>query len=249
MGFKGSCPAVAVSLTAAVMLVSCSGGAQPVATPSRTDTAMPAPSSAAPASAAPSYGPEVEKALLETPAPEEISSPASGEAFTEVVTDPSAIEKLLERDRRPIPMNGAAVYPAIQKWRAAAKTIHTERLKFSHPEVFSRSFVNVLEDSSQGFLGHNTFIGSPKNEGWSKKPGTYVIEATCQSSAPSGYAIIPSNDGKPMQFALKGTCGVNEPVRMEYTFETKTPDHVFGKLEFRAEKPVPGIVVIAIHDA
>ena len=248
MGFEKSFPLADASLIAAGLLLSGGGEAQPTTTPSQAGPATPAPGSAAPASAA-SYGSEVEKAFLEKPAPQTIVSPASGEAFTEVVTEPGAIEKLLERDRRPIPMNGAAVYAAVQKWRAVTKRIHTERLKLPNPEVFSRAFVNVLEDSSQGFLGHNTFIGSRKNEGWSKKPGEYVIEAICQSSAPSGYAIILSNDGKPMQFALRGTCRVNEPVRMEYAFETKSPDEVFQKLEFRAEKPVPGIVLIALHDA
>ncbi|MDO4784732.1 MAG: hypothetical protein Q3997_06575 [Propionibacteriaceae bacterium] len=248
MGIKQSILLAATSLLAAGLLASC-GGAQPAATPGQTETTVPAPASATPSPAAAAYGPEVEKAFLEAPVPDEIRSPASAEAFTEVVTDPGAIEKLLERDRRPIPMTGSAVHAAIQKWRKATRKLHIDRQKFPNVEIFSRAFVNVVEDSSQGFLGHNSFIGSPKNEGWSKKPGTYLIEATCQSSSPSGYAIIPSRDGKPVPFALKGTCGVNEPVRMEYTFETKSPEEVFRKLEFRAEKPVPGIVLIAIHDA
>lgn len=249
MGSQKTFPLAAASLVAAALLASCGADTQPMTPPGPVSTTAPASGSAAPASTAAPYGHEVEKTLLETTVPEQIGSPASGEPFTEVVTDPSAIEKLLERDQRPIPMNGAAVQAVIEKWRASTKNIHSERVKLPNSEVFSRAFINTREESSQGFLGHNTFIGSPKNEGWSKKPGKYVIEAICQSTTPSGYAIIPSNNGKPMQSALKGTCGVNEPVRMEHTFETKGPDEVFRKLEFRAEKPVPGIVLIAVHDA
>lgn len=228
---------LAIALLSATALAGCGGG-------TTTGTVSPAGSASPTASPTPADP-------FKAPVPESIAVPASAVPFTEVVTDADAVSKLASASNSPVPMDGAAVSETLSKWAKVALDIVTEQSRQPGVQAVNLRLVSTSKSSSEGRANKTTLNFGKNREGKTfSEPGKYVLEMICQAPAPVNLTIVPiaKKTLKPVGFALKGSCGVDEAVRMAHSYET-TAETAFDAMIVAADQAVPGALVMTARPA
>ena len=183
-----------------------------------------------------------------------------------------AATDLLEPSGEQIPMDGTVVSPILENWRNLGERLLAERSQLpgasgtsavflgtgkpvrlkpgygSGASGTSAVFLGTMAGEKVGYVRSLSFSTSDENAKWAQRPGKYILEVTCYATEPVDYAVGGVTDGTP-RFAVKGTCGVNEAVRMEYPFTTATQAEVLTSVRFMASRAAPGFAVVAVRDA
>ncbi|MDO4784733.1 MAG: hypothetical protein Q3997_06580 [Propionibacteriaceae bacterium] len=228
---------LAIALLAGTALAGCGGGGTPAPTASSASNAPTEDSSKDP---------------FKAPVPESITVPESAVPFTEVVTDAGEISKLSSAQSSPVPMDGAAVSETLNKWGKVALDIVAEQSRKPGAHAMNLTFVSTSKTSSEGRATKTTLSFGKNREGKSiAEPGKYILETICQAPAPVNFTIVPlaKETLKPAGFALKGSCGVNEAVRMHHSYDTTAPGTAFDAMKVQADQAVPGILVVTVRPA
>lgn len=231
---------LAITLLSAMALAGCGGDAKTANSTSPTDSAT----------ATPTGGNANDP--FKAPVPDSIAVPDSAVPFTEVVTDAAAASKLISVQSSPIPMDGAAVSETLNKWGKVALDIVAEQSRKPGVHAMNLTFVSTSKTSSEGRAIKSTLSFGKNREGKSiAEPGKYVLEAICQAPAPVNFTIVPlaKETLKPVGFALKGSCGVNEAVRMEHSYDTTAPGTAFDAMVVTADQAIPGALVVTVRQA
>ena len=231
---------LAIALLSATALAGCGGDAKTTGSTSPADSAA----------ATPTMGDASDP--FKAPVPDSIAVPGSAMPFTEVVTDAGAISELTSAKSSPIPMDGAAVSETLSKWAKAALGIVAEQSRKPGVHAMNLNLVSTSKTSSEGRAIRSTLSFGKDRDGKSiAEPGKYVLEAICQAPAPVNLSIVPlaKETLKPAGFALKGSCGVNEAVRMEHTYDTTAPGTAFDAMVVTADQAVPGVLVVTVRPA
>ena len=190
----------------------------------------------------------VEEAFVRTQLPGTVQNPGGAVSPTEVVTDADAATDLLEPSGEQIPMDGTVVSPILENWRNLGERLLAERSQLPGASGTSAVFLGTMAGEKVGYVRSLSFSTSDENAKWAQRPGKYILEVTCYATEPVDYAVGGVTDGTP-RFAVKGTCGVNEAVRMEYPFTTATQAEVLTSVRFMASRAAPGFAVVAVRDA
>lgn len=236
---------VGVGCLALGALAGCGGQATaPLASSGVASSGQPA----SPASSGHGTAGAVEEAFVRTQLPGTVQNPSGAVPPNEVVTDAGLASGLLEPSGEQIPMDGTVVSPILENWRNLGERLLAERSQLPGASGTSAVFLGTMAGEKVGYVRSLSFSTSDEKAKWAQQPGNYILEVTCYATEPVDYAVGGVTDGTP-RFAVKGTCGVNEAVRMEYPFTTATQAEVLTSVRFMASKATPGFAVVAVRDA
>lgn len=242
-------------LSASCLAVGALAGCGGQAAPPQASPGAPSPSAvvssgqpASPASSGPAEPSGVEQAFVGAQLPGTVQNPGSAVQPTEVVTDAEAASDLLEPSEEQIPVDGTVVSPILENWRNLGERLLAERSQLPGAAGTVAVFFGTMAGEKVGYARSLSFSTSDEKAAWAQQPGTYILEVTCYATEPVDYAAGGIIDGRP-RFAVKGTCGVNEAVRMEHPFTAATQEDVLTSVGFLASKTVPGFAVVVVRDA